>query len=158
MPFDIRLDATYQTSAGAPRSLFETRQAHPDAAVSFAYDDRSTGANFEQRPGGACPAFGLTNTWFNLSLRGNASISSCRFQDSWDPTELPCPTSAIDAFNQGREIIINTDSFAINPSTCAPFQFPSVTHVPVGTPVFMRILFDVGGMTYVRGVNFIKHP
>lgn len=154
--FDVRLTATYLPEANTTRQAFETRQAHPATSINFYYVP--TPANFEQRPGGACQNGYDNPAYFKLSLHGNVSISTCRFQASWDPSELPCPQAAIDAFNTpGREIVINTDEFVTDPTTCQVAPGLPQVHLHNATSAFMRILFDVGGATYVRRVDFIKH-
>jgi hypothetical protein len=164
-PHDVRLVATYvpcplgsQTQRcpfDAPRGSFETRQAQQDSPINFHYDTNR--GNFEQRPSGACDNFSNNPTYFKISMRSDVGISSCRYQASWDRAELACPPAAVDLFNQATEITLNTDDRAIDPRTCAQFRDPVVTILPIEQEGYIRLLFDIGGATYVRRLNFINH-
>jgi hypothetical protein len=155
--YDLRLDATYKPTATSARVLYETNRAHPDPPPIAFYYDSNPNVGFEHRLGGVCGPLSDNPSYLKLSLRANMSISSCRFQASWDDAELPCPQYAVDALNAHQEIVINTDYFAVDPSTCVPF-IPTITpHLATGAPGFMRIFFDVGGATYARRVDFVKN-
>src|SRR6185436_2823810 len=136
---------------------FETRQAQQDSPIDFLYDKNLGG--FEERPGAPCNHGQNNPTYFKLSLHSNIAISSCRYQASWDNVELACPQSAVDLLNQGTEITLNTDDFATNPDPhrCGDLLFPRWTILLPGQTGFMRLRLNIGGATYVRRLDFLKH-
>ncbi len=155
--YDVRLTATYVPSAGAARATHESTAAHPTQVLGYFFDPNL--GSFEERPGGACYGGANNPTYFKLSLRGNAQITSCTFQASWDPSELPCPSTAVADLNAGREIVINTDDVLSDLNNCQlKYSSPGVLaeHVRFGQEKEMRITFIVGDGRYVRRVRFSK--
>ncbi len=155
--YDVRLTATYVPSAGAPRATHESLAAHPTQVLGYFFDPNL--GSFEERPAGACNTGGNNPTYFKLSLRGNAQISSCTFKASWDPTELACPPSAVNDLNLGREIVINTDDVLTDLNNCQ-LKYASAgvlqQHVGFDQEHSMLITFVVGDGRYVRRVRFSK--
>ncbi len=157
MVYDVRLTATYIPVSGSARATHESTLAHPTTVLSYFFDPNL--GSFEERPAGACYR-GDNPTYFKLSLRGNAQISSCTFKASWDASELPCPPTAVTDLNLGREIVINTDDVATDLSNCQ-LKYASAgvlqEHVRYGQEHEMMVTFIVGDGRYVRRVRFAKN-
>ena len=154
---DLRLTATYVPSAGAGRTAYESREAHPAQVLGYFFDPNK--GTFEEQPGYTCSR-GLTNpAFFKVSLRRNAPITGCAFQASWDPTELTCPQAVVDLFNQGQEIVLNTDDVLSDLSNCQlKYSAAGVLqeHVRYGQEHALRVTFLVGQGRYVRRLRFTK--
>jgi len=140
------------TPPGAPVGGYDSVSANPPP-IRFFYDPSR--GNFEQRPGGACHTGQNNPTYLKIRLQTTQPIQACSFQASWDAQPMPCQAPHLAAFNSGQWITLDTDTFAINPVTCAPFV-PPVPILAPGQLGWFWIDATIGGQRYVRRINFVK--
>ncbi len=158
--YDLRFAASYVPTAGAARTLRESREAHPTQVLRYFFDPNK--GSFEEQPGYTCWRGLINPDFFKVSLRANGAITGCTFQASWDPTEFTCSQAVVDLFNQGREIVVNTDDVLTDHATGARCEWAYSTagvlseHVRYGQEHTMRVTFLVGQGRYVRRLRFTK--
>ncbi|HET9317326.1 MAG TPA: S8 family peptidase [Vicinamibacteria bacterium] len=150
----VQLWANYRPLRAAPRTIFTSTRENPPE-FHFWYDE-SLGS-FEQRPGGACYA-GQNNPSYLYVRTSSPTIRSCRYQASWDAAPVQCPREVVSLLNSGTLIVLNTDRWQRNPSTCALYT-PLREILPFGQVGWLRMdLVTADGSTYTRRVNFVKDP
>ncbi len=147
---DVRLIASYLPSSSSARTTFTSELPDPPS-FSFYYDESQ--GNFEERPvDGPCNTGQNNPTYLTMSYAGD-TIDSCKFQASWDLMEHDCPAWLLNALNAGDEVVLNTDTYGTNPATCS-LTVPQQIHLM--SSGWMRATFRIGGVDYVRKLNFIK--
>lgn len=107
---------SYVPSAGAARQTHRSTDSNPTPAAKSFYYDPALG-NFEERLEGACTDGSNNPTYVKVKYDG-PTIQSCTFKSHVENTLYTCPASLVSDLNSGKEIILNTDSYEVNPSTC----------------------------------------
>jgi hypothetical protein len=122
--------------------------------IAFYYQE-SLG-HFENRPGGACYTASENATYFKVALIGG-TITACRYRASWDTAYYACAPGVIQALNAGASIVVNTDRFIIDPTTCLP-RDPLVGHLGFNQVAWLDVELTSGSATTLRRVQFVKNP
>ena len=122
--------------------------------LNFHYNEAS--GSFQERPGGACHIGQDNQTYFMIKI-DSPQVQSCSFQASWDSQPIQCNQDHLATANNGDWVIINTDLYETNPSTCQLFQ-PLRSLVPFNTNVWFEVNLEVDGVVYTRRMNFRKKP
>jgi hypothetical protein len=148
---DVRLIASYVPFEGGPRTSYTSTSANPPS-FHFFYDQPA--GNFEQRPGGACNTGQNNQTYLNVRVQAPAA-NACSFQGSWDSAPTTCTAGHLSVINSGQTVILNTDLFGTNPSTCQLTQ-PLKSILPYNQVGWFNVDLRIGTTWYTRRVNFIK--
>jgi len=151
--YNVRFVASYVPAPGASRVTYESVEANPAEILSYHYDE-SLG-NYWERPGETCNTGQNNTTYFQVRLKSDLPIQTCNFQASWDNQQIDCSQGVRDLLNSGAWIVLSTDDYDTDPSTCQLFD-PLRPHVFPGVEHFMRATFFVNGMAYERRVRFTK--
>ncbi|MEM7243879.1 MAG: DNRLRE domain-containing protein [Acidobacteriota bacterium] len=150
---DLQLVASYVPHLGATRTEHASSSPNPPTQVDFFYDPNL--GSFEERQGGACADGPDNPTYFTIRIQKEpgTTITACNFHGSWDDNgPFDCQPGHVAIANDGTEVILNTDDFITDPTTC-DLRFPMEPHVRFNEPHWFEVTLWVGGNPYTRRVN-----
>ncbi len=148
----VQMIASYVPVGSSNRTTY-TLNNQNSPLLEFEYFENQ--GHFEQRPGGVCNTGQNNPNYFKIRFNVSEPIDACNFQASWDSNPINCNSNHINTVNSGAWVILNTDTFATNPATCALFSPPRVVLPPFSDGWFhVNIVID--GETYSRRINFSK--
>lgn len=145
----MRLEAEYAVDSSATRTTFKSGVSNPPS-FDFHYDP--AWGHFEQRPGAPCWTGQNNPTYLEIRYEGEP-IDSCQFRVSTDMNLTTCSPSLLADLNLGNPIIVGTDTFQIDPSTC---QSNGVEWVSPNEANWIQFHLTKAGQTYTRTLNFSK--
>ena len=144
---------SYVPAGGGARQTHRSTNANTTpAAQSFFYDPAL--GNFEQRLEGACPTGSSNSTYVKVSYDG-PTIDSCTYRTHLNPGTLTCSPQLVADLNSGKQIILNTDSYEISPSTCGLADPLSAVCTP-GQYCWATVNMQIDGETVSRTVAYRK--
>ncbi len=116
-PPEARLVASYVPASGVGRVELVSTNDDP-LPFDFTYDEAQ--GNYWEQPTDPNCNYGQDNpTYLKVRYEGEA-IQSCTFRASWGEKPQDCPAPLIPLLNNGTEIVILTDDYEIDSSTCEP--------------------------------------
>lgn len=148
---DIKLIASYVPYQGGARRTFTSTSSTPRSFTLY-YDEAA--GNFEQQPGGPCNTGQNNPTYLKLTFQ-MPTITDCSFRGSWDSAPTLCTAEHVSFINSRGTMLLNTDRYAIDPSTCQPFS-PLRSVLPSNTLAWFKVNVKINGTTYTRVINYMK--
>ena len=144
------LELSYIPQGGGARKTYRSIDEGQQPTQLFQYNEAA--GNFEERRGGICEDGSNNSTYVKIKYDGPA-MTSCTFATQTTNGHLTCSAALIEAFNNGHELVINTDTLVTDPNTCELKQ-PHEEVCGPGTYCWVAVHMQIDGETVKRSVAF----